>query len=144
MKKIKVKPEKKFIGKEIEPVSVYNKHKDKVLNYFIAVIVVVLCVLAVFTWRQNKQSSALNMIVEARNLFGEKKYEASLTVYKEFVKKFPRHGLAPAALLGEAYCLEELGKKPDARDAFLKVQKKFSKSPWETDAAKGVERIKLP
>lgn len=143
-KKIKIRhEEKKVQGKEFNSVEFFNLHKNKVIRFVYAVVVVILLCFAFFTIRANKKIGAVSMISQAKDLFFEKKYEASLDVYEQFVKQFPKHRLAPAAYLGIAYCYEQLNKNNEAKDGFLKIQKEFPDSAWVEDAVKGVERCNV-
>lgn len=142
MKKIKVKPqEKKIVGKEFNPIEFFGLYKKRILNYSASIAVVILCMLALWRWRENQKADAPAIIIEAKNLFYSGKYDASLNMYKQFLKQFPKHILVPSALVGVAYCYEETGNASEARAFFLEIEKKFPDSPWTDDARKGIERL---
>lgn len=142
MKKIKIKPqEKKIVGKEFNVIDFFNLYKAKIINFTILLFIVIAGSYAVFVWQENKKSEATVIISQASGLFSSGKYDASLNMYKQFIKDFQKHSLAPAAFLGMAYCYEELGNKDEAKKIFLEIQNKFPNSPWNEDAVKGVERL---
>lgn len=142
MKKIKIRPEgKKIAGKEFNPVEFFSLYKTRILRICVFIILVILCLMAIWVWQENKNASVPVILSQARDLFSNGKYEASLNMYKQFFKQFPRHKLAPASLLGIAYCYEELGNTNEAKKVFVEIQKKFPDSPWIEDAVKGIERL---
>lgn len=142
MRKIKIKPqEKKIAGKEFDVMEFFSLNKTKIINFTILLFAVIASLFAVWRWQENKKSEAPVILSQADSLFSGGKYDASLNMYKQFVKEFPRHSLAPAALLGMAYCYEELGNIDEAKKVFLEVQNRFPNSPWTEDAVKGVERL---
>lgn len=132
MQKIKVRPqEKKITGKQFNPIEFYNLNRVRVIRFSTLIVVVILCLAAFRIWQGNKRANIPVVLTQARELFFNGKYEAALSVYKQL----PGH---PIALLGVAYCYEELGKIDEARKAFSEVKDK----PWIDDAVKGVERLK--
>lgn len=143
MKKIKIRPEeKKIVRKEFNPVEFFILYKARILRFSVFIILIVICLSALCVWQENRRSSVPVILNQARDLFSNGKYEASLSMYKQFFKQFPRHKLAPASLLGVAYCYEELGNINEAKETFLKIQKLFPNSLWILDAVNGVERLK--
>lgn len=142
MKKIKIRVEGKTVaGKEFKPVEFLNENKSKFINGAVSVILIILCIWAVAIWKENKKVNAAVLVNQAKNLFYEGKYDASLAMYKDFLKTSPNHKLTPAALIGIAYCYEELNKNTEAKEAFLKIEKQFPNSPWNEEAVKGIERL---
>lgn len=142
MKKIKIRPqEKKVTAKEFKPIDFLDKNRKKIINFSAILIAIILCLSPLWIWQENKKSNALVTIAQAKDLFYAGKYETSLSMYKEFIKEFPKHRLMPAALLGAGYCYEELGNKDEAKRMFLEVKNKFANSPWNEDALKGIRRL---
>lgn len=142
MKKIKVKPQKKIIAdREFDVIGYFDLYKTKIINSIIFLFIVISALYAVWIWRENKKSEAPILISQASALFSSGKYEPSLDIYKQFVKEFPKHSLVPSALLGMAYCYEELGNIGEAKKAFSDVKARFPNSPWTEDAVKGIERL---
>lgn len=142
MKKIKIKPQQhKIAGKELNPIEFYSLNKARILRFVSIIAAVILCFVTLFIIRENKKGNAIEVINQAKDLFSKGKYEASLEVYKQFTKQFPKHKLMPAVFLGEAYCYEQLNRDNEAKEGFLKIQKEFPNSPWTNEAVKGSERL---
>jgi len=142
VKKIKIKPqEQKLAGKEFNAVDYFNSNKSKMINMAIAIVVLVFAVAAVFIWQGNKKTNASLLIVQAKNLFYEGKYEAALNDYTRFIKEYSKSHLMPVAYLGLAYCNEQLKNFDEAKKNYLEVKNKFLGSAWADDAVKGIERL---
>lgn len=141
MKKIKVREEKKVVAKEFNPVEFFNKYKRRIIRICELIVVVIFSLLGILIWQGNQRSNAITVLTQARDLFSDGKYEASISMYKQFLKRFPRHRLSPVALLGIGYCYEELGVPDEAKKFFMEVRDRFPDSPWAEDARKGLERL---
>lgn len=132
MQKIKVRSqEQKITGKQFNPVEFYNLNRGKIIRFSTLIVVVILCLAALRIWQGNKRANIPVVLSQARELFFSGKYEAAISLYKQFPEN-------PIAILGAAYCYEELGNINEARRVFLQVKDK----PWIDDAVKGVERLK--
>lgn len=143
MKKIKIKPqEKKIAGKEFDVIEYFNLNKTRIINFTVLFLAVIAGLYAIGIWQENKKSSATAIISQASGLFSGGKYDAALSMYKQFVKDFPKNSLTPSAFIGMAYCYEELGNINEAKKAFSEVKARFPNSPWTEDAVKGIERLK--
>lgn len=129
--KIKIRPEeKKIAGRQFNPIEFYNLNRVKIIRFGTLIVVIILCLAAFWIWQENKRANIPVVLTQARELFFNGKYEAAISLYKQF----PEH---PIALLGIAYCYEELGDLDEARKAFSQVKDK----PWVEDAVKGIERL---
>jgi tetratricopeptide (TPR) repeat protein len=135
VKKIKIRAEeKKIVGKEFNPIEFFNTYKTRIIRFGVSIVVVILCLSALWIWQGNKRANIPILLSQARELFSVGKYEASLSVYKQLQEH-------PIALLGIAYCYEELGNIEEAKKIFLEIKDKFPDSPWSEEAIKGAERL---
>lgn len=119
----------------------FELYRSRIVKSIIGVAVIVLSLLTVKILQENKKAGIPVLLSQAGELFSNGKYDASLEVYKDFVKQFSRHKLAPSALLGIAYCNEELGNKEEAKKYFSEIKDKYPDSLWADDAVKGIERL---
>jgi tetratricopeptide (TPR) repeat protein len=142
VKKIKIKHhEEKIAGKEFNAVDYFNLNKSKMINIAITVVVFVFAVTAIFIWQGNKRENAALLIIQAKDLFYNGKYDAALSDYTRFIKEYPKSNFAPSAYLGLAYCHEQLKNFDEAKKNYAEVQRKFPHSAWAVDAGKGIERL---
>jgi TolA-binding protein len=142
VKKIKIKgEEKKIIGKEFNAVEYFNLNKTRILCLAASVIIAVLLVGAFVIWQGSQETNVSSLIIQAKELFYNGKYEDALGVYKEFVKKYSKNKLVPAAYLGIAYCNEQMKNLEEAKIGYLNVQKNYPDSPWAEEALRGFGRL---
>lgn len=87
------------------------------------------------------KTKSLAMITWARELFNQGKYAEAISVYKKFIKQYPRHKLIPSVLIALAYCHEEAGNFEEAETVLLKVKEDFSDTIWAKEAEEGYKRI---
>lgn len=131
MLKIKVNLQAKNIpGKEFKPVDFFSLNKTRIIRFGVSIVVIILCLLAFRQWQENKKRELPIKLGRARELFFSGKYEAALSIYKQFPEN-------PTAMLGAAYCYEELGDFNEAKKLYLTI----SVPPWKDEAVKGVERL---
>ena len=70
-----------------------------------------------------------------------RQYAAALESYDQFLGRYPRHYLAAQATLGKADALEQLGRHPEALEAYRKVM--TGRNTHASEASLGVVRCLL-
>jgi TolA-binding protein len=65
-----------------------------------------------------------------------KNHEKSLVYFSKLYSKYPKSSLAPSSLLFIGRCLEKMGKKEEAKEAFAKVIEDFAGSKEAKEAKK--------
>lgn len=77
---------------------------------------------------------ALKDFEKAEQLFRDKSYLESLSIYGDYLKRFPKGELADRALMESGLIHAAAGDYPKARDAFEKLLSRFPRSPFADDA----------
>ena len=169
MKKIKRKAQKTAgAKKEFGQFEFFYSYKRRIVNILGLCIIIILGTTLLWLWFRNREIEAgfsfsraksigdyeqivsgfsftktkpLAMVVLAQRLFDEEKYVEAISLYKEFIKQYPKHKLVPAASIGLAYCYEEISDFEKAEAVFIRIQKEFSNNIWAKEAKDGYKRV---
>lgn len=95
--------------------------------------------------QQNKGKKYLFPLVYAglgASIEGENNYFQAISVYQEFINKFPEHFLTPAIYLSLANCYQGNGQKNEATNIYEKIITSYPGSNWQKMAENHLKNLK--
>jgi hypothetical protein len=87
-----------------------------------------------FVQSATSSNMAQKLLIEGRELIGERKWDAAKAKFDNFIRAYPRDKNLDAALYWLAFCLKQQGKPREADQTLERLIKEYPRSEWNDDA----------